>query len=405
MKTEWNLSVKKLKLLFPHLNEKQKRFLAAAEAEQLGRGAMSFISVQVGISRVSMQTGLKELYKEVSDEESLRIRRQGGGRKSISQSQPGIKEALLSVVDPVTRGDPESPLRWSSKSTIKIAKELCEQGFSISAPRVADLLKEEGYRLQANQKTKEGKADHPDRDQQFQYINRKAKEMMKQDLPVISVDTKKKELVGEYKNQGQEWNPKGDSDRVLSHDFPDPKVPKAIPYGVYDVTGNTGFVNVGTDHDTSAFAVESIRTWWNTFGNDAYPNAKEILICADSGGSNSARSRLWKAELQKFSNESKLSVKICHLPPGASKWNKIEHRLFSEISKNWRGRPLVSYETVVNLISATTTQTGLRVNAKLDTRKYETGLKISKTEFEQINLKKSSFHGEWNYTIHPIILK
>jgi hypothetical protein len=401
MKSQWHSSAKKLEMIFPYLNEKQKRILAAAEAEQLGKGGISFISVQLQISRLAIQNGLKELHKAPSEEDLTRIRRKGGGRKKLTEKQPGIKEALLKIVTPVTRGDPESPLLWTSKSCAKIALELHEQGFQTSPDSVERLLKEENYSLQANKKTKEGKKDHPDRDKQFQYINKSATEMMCLNQPVISVDTKKKELIGEYKNHGKEWSPSGKPTPVLSHDFPDPKVPKAIPYGVYDIGANSGFVNVGTDHDTSTFAVESIRTWWRTFGIATYPDSKKIMICADSGGSNGVRSRVWKAELQKFANDTGLSIEIFHLPPGTSKWNKIEHRIFSEISKNWRGKPLLNYKIVVNSISATTTKTGLKVKATLDKRKYEVGIKVLKSEFEQIKIEKSKFHGEWNYTIHP----
>jgi hypothetical protein len=330
-----------------------------------------------------------------------RVRNPGGGRKRISEVHPDLLAALEDLIEPSTRGDPESSLRWTCKSVRILALELEKQGFSVSYPTVASILHEQEYSLQANRKTSEGKADHPDRDLQFRHINKQVKKFLSQSIPVVSVDTKKKELVGNYKNAGKNWRKKGEYQSVLSHDFPDPKVPKAVPYGVYDIGDNTGWVNVGIDADTAEFAVESIRQWWRRLGKKKYSKAGTLMICADSGGSNAHRSHLWKRELQKLANQLKITISVCHFPPGTSKWNKIEHRLFSYITMNWRGHPLVSYETVINLIASTKTKTGLQVKARLDKKTYERGIKVSKKELDSINIKRDKFHGEWNYSISP----
>jgi len=327
----------------------------------------------------------------------LPIRQKGGGRKKASVKDPDLLLDLEKLVEPVTRGDPQSPLRWTCKSVRNLAEELRAQGHKVSHMLVAELLHEQKYSLQANRKTKEG-SSHPDRNAQFEYINAKATEFLRSGQPAISVDTKKKEQVGDYKNGGREWRPKGRPEPVQVHDF---VKQKDVPYGVYDLGQNAGWVSVGTDHDTSAFAVESIRRWWDMMGRETYPDARQLLITADSGGSNGSRVRLWKLELQKLADETGLEISVCHFPPGTSKWNKIEHRLFSFITKNWRGKPLVSHEVIVNLIAATTTRTGLRVQSQLDTGKYPKGIKVSKPEFAAIQLYPDAFHGEWNYTIMP----
>jgi len=397
-------SALKLKLagVLPHLNEKQRRILAAAEAQALGYGGIQQISEITGISRPTLYRGLKDL--EEADDKKVdisRVRGPGGGRKKVSDEQPELLVALEELIEPSTRGDPESPLRWTCKSVRTLALDLNKQGFVVSYPTIASMLHDQEYSLQANRKTSEGKEDHPDRDQQFRYISKQVKKNISSESPVVSVDTKKKELIGNYKNGGREWEKKKKYRAVLSHDFPDPKVPKAVPYGVYDIGDNSGWVNVGIDADTAEFAVESIRQWWRRLGRKKYPATTTLMICADSGGSNAHRSHLWKRELQKFANQTALSISVCHFPPGTSKWNKIEHRLFSYITMNWRGQPLISYEAVVNLIASTRTKTGLQVKARLDTRKYERGIKVSKQELAQLNIKRARFHGEWNYTISP----
>ena len=329
-----------------------------------------------------------------------RIRRPGGGRKRITQTDPGLCAALLALVDPATRGHPESPLLWSSKSTAKLAAELSRQGHWVSDRTVAALLKAEHYSLQANRKTKEG-SSHPDRDAQFGYINEQAILALKEGRPVVSVDTKKKELAGEFKNSGQEWQPQGRPQTVNVHDFPNPKMGKAIPYGVYDLANNEGWVSVGTNHDTAEFAAASIERWWREMGRQRFPDAKRLMITADGGGSNASRSRLWKVALQELADDLHLELQVCHSPPGTSKWNKIEHRLFCFITKNWRGRPLRSYQAIVNLIASTTSTKGLRVRAALDTNDYPTGRKVTNKELAAINCTPAEFHGEWNYTIGP----
>ena len=400
----WMLSDKakalrlKLSELLPILNERQRRILVAVEAKTYGRGGVSIIATITGISRQTIYRGMSEL----GDHSNVdRIRKEGGGRKKLIEKVPNIVEVLDRIIDPTTRGDPESPLRWTCKSVRKLTDNLVENGFSVGRQTVANILHELDYSLQANRKTSEGKADHPDRDEQFIFINKQAKRFLRESMPVISVDTKKKELIGKYKNEGQEWEKKGNPIKVLSHDFPDPKVPKAVPYGVYDVGKNLGWVNVGIAADTAEFAVESIRQWWNRMGKKRYLKTKELYICADSGGSNGYRIHLWKHELQKFCDHSKIKISVSHYPPGTSKWNKIEHRLFSYITMNWRGRPLTDYRTVVDLIASTKTQSGLVVKARLDKKKYKIGVKVPRKEIEGLNIKRHKFHGEWNYTIMP----
>lgn len=384
-----------------HLNERSRRIWAATEALAIGYGGASLVSKATGISRVTIAKGMAELHS--SDSAPLhRIRKSGGGRKSCIHHIPDLPQKVEELVEPLARGDPESPLRWTCKSTRRLAEELAELGIHVGRQTVTRQLHALGYSLQANRKTEEGQ-DHPDRNAQFEHINRQTKTEMQRGNPVISVDTKKKELVGNYKNNGQEWHKKGQAPKVQGHDFPDPDVPRAFPYGVYDLGQNVGFVNVGCDHDTSRFAVASIRAWWNEVGKETYPDANCIQIMADSGGSNGYRRVLWKWELQCLANETGLPIRVCHFPPGTSKWNKVEHRLFSVISQNWRGEPLVSYETIVSLISNATTTTGLKVHCRLDKTKYPLKQKISGKEAESIRLFKSKFHGEWNYKIKPII--
>jgi len=384
--------------LSPYLDEKQRRLMGAVDARVLGRGGVTRVARTTGLSRPTIYRGMEELESGGSD--IGRVRRPGGGRKRLCEKDPLILEVLESSVDPVTRGDPMSPLRWTCKSTRQLARSLAERGHPVGYRSVAKMLKDLGYSLQANAKTLEG-ASHPDRDEQFQYINALAKERLSKGLPVISVDTKKKELVGQYRNGGREWCPAGDPEKVHVHDFPDRVLGKAIPYGIYDVGQNLGWVNVGCDHDTASFAVESIHRWWCGMGTILYPKAKQLLICADSGGSNGYRVRLWKLEIQRIADKTGLEMTICHFPPGTSKWNKIEHRLFSHITMNWRGRPLISHEVIVELIGATTTESGLTVTAQLDTNNYPLHVKTSKKQMQTIELQPHSFHGEWNYTISP----
>lgn len=382
-----------------HLNERQLRLLTAAVADVLGYGGISTLSRITGMSRTTITSGRKEL----EDSEELnanKVRKKGGGRKKIADKDQTLMNDLESLIEPVTRGDPESPLRWSCKSTRKLAEELNNMDHDVSHVTVATLLSELGYSLQGNKKTIEG-ANHPDRNAQFEYINRMTQEYQQKGRPVISVDTKKKELVGNFKNGGRELRPKGDPEKVLVHDFKIKELGKVSPYGIYDIAHNYGWVNVGTDNDTAAFAVESIRRWWNSMGQTVYPEAEKLLITADSGGSNGYRIRLWKTELQKLADETGLEILVSHFPPGTSKWNKIEHRLFAFITQNWRGKPLVSHEVIVNLISATTTKKGLQVECQLDRNSYPKGIKIPDEMMEQINIIRSDFHGEWNYTIIP----
>ena len=388
----------KWKFLMPHLDERQRRLMAAAEARVLGYGGIALVAQASGLSRTTVHKALGEL--EAEPLPHGRVRQPGGGRKRLQDMDPALLVALERLIDPSTRGNPMSPLRWTCKSTRQLADALTAQGHCLSHTVVSELLRELGYSLQANAKTVEGK-QHPDRDAQFHYLNRQSKRQLRHKSPVISVDAKKKELVGCHKNDGREWQPEGQPEAVKTHDFPNPKVGKAIPYGVYDVARNEGWVNVGNDHDTASFAVESIRRWWRCMGRKAYPLADRLLVCADAGGSNGYRLRLWKVELQNLADETGLKITVCHFPPGTSKWNKIEHRLFAYITMNWRGRPLVSHEVAVNLIGATSNRSGLKVKAKLDTSDYPIKIKVTDEELNNINLKRHKFHGEWNYTISP----
>jgi len=389
----------RFKKLAPFLDERLRRLVAASESLTVGFGGTSVVSRQTGVSRRAIIRGIKELEEEPGVQAG-RVRRTGGGRKKTVETDTTLKRDLERLVDPVTRGDPESPLRWTSKSVRKLAEELNRMGHRTSHRMVAELLHELGYSLQANRKTLEG-SHHADRDQQFQHIGQQVNQLLAQSQPVISVDTKKKELVGDFKNSGRELRSKGDPEKVRVHDFVIPELGRAAPYGVYDLANNAGWVSVGVDHDTSAFAVETIRRWWNSMGQQAYPKAKQLLITADSGGSNGSRVRLWKVELQRLADETGLQLQVCHLPPGTSKWNKIEHRLFSFISQNWRGKPLVTHQVIVDLIAATSTKTGLKVRAQIDSNRYPPGLKISDQEVAALHLKRDAFHGEWNYTISP----
>jgi len=390
---------RKFKFLEAHLNEKTKRLWAATEASHLSYGGISLVSRATNISRFTIHKGLNEITsnKSVTGE---RIRHIGGGRKAATHHQPKLIEELQNLVEPVTRGEPDSPLRWTCKSTRRLSEELIKNGFKVSSRIVRLLLTKLGYSLQGNKKTIEGK-QHPDRNAQFEYINTQVKKKMQESQPVISVDTKKKELIGNYANNGKNWHKKGMSPKVNGHDFPGKDVPRAHPYGIYEIQRNHGFVNIGTDHDTATFAVASIRAWWRKEGKKAYPKAKRLLITADAGGSNGHRLRLWKWELQRFANEIKLPISVSHFPPGTSKWNKVEHRLFSFISSNWRGTPLNDYATVVNLISSTTTVKGLKVSCLLDKKKYPIGKKVTDEEWKSIKLTRSNFHGDWNYLIEP----
>lgn len=392
----------KYELLVPCLNEMSIRRWAAVEALSLGHGGVTRVARATGLSRTTIHAGMRECQQSESDsfEETGRVRRPGGGRKPIQQQYPSLLEDLESLVDPETRGDPESPLRWTCKSTPKLARELQGMGYSVSQRTVCQLLWELGYSLQANRKTHEG-SNHPDRNAQFKQIDETVKQFQQGHQPVISVDAKKKELVGHFKQTGTEWEPREAPTPVEVHDFADKELGKVIPYGVYDVSLNQGWVSVGIDHDTAQLAVEAIRQWWHRMGQPLYPQAREILITADCGGSNSYRARLWKWELQRLASELGLTIHVCHFPPGTSKWNKIEHRLFCQITQNWRGRPLVSREVVVNLIANTTTETGLKVRAALDEQSYPLGIEVTDEQFHSIRLEKGNFHGEWNYKILP----
>src|SRR5450755_49632 len=388
----------KFTVLFPHLDERQRRLLLAAEARMLGHGGIRLVARAAGVREATVALGAAELD---SGEEPLgRARRPGGGRKRVADLDPGLRSALLALVEPDERGDPMSPLRWTVKSTRNLATELTRQGHKVSADTVGDLLREEGFSLQGNAKTIEGQR-HPDRDAQFRYISEQARDHQDTTDPVISVDTKKKELVGQFKNAGREWRPAGEPAATRSHDFPQDSLGKAVPYGIYDLTANAGWVSVGTDHDTAAFAVESVRRWWNAAGRGDYPQARRLLITADAGGSNGYRTRAWKAELAALAVETGLEISVCHFPPGTSKWNKIEHRLFSHITMNWRGRPLTSHEVIVQAIAATTTRTGLRVRAELDTAPYPPGAKISDEQMAALPIRRHDWHGDWNYTLYP----
>ena len=397
---------RRFRSLSAFLDERMRRLVAAAESEALGYGGVSAVARVTGVSRRAITEGMKELNQQKvsrgTRSSQSRIRRKGAGRKRTVEKDLTLLEDLDRLVDPATRGDPESPLRWTCKSVRRLAEELQHEGHAVSYQTVAELLHGLDYSLQANQKTLEG-SQHADRDEQFEYINRKAQRYLKQGEPVISVDTKKKELVGDFKNAGREWELKGQPEEVRVHDFEirEPDKGKVAPYGVYDLGRNVGWVSVGVDHDTAAFAVESIRRWWRWMGSHSYPRAKRLLITADSGGSNGARVRLWKWELQKLANETGLEISVCHFPPGTSKWNKIEHRLFSFISRNWRGKPLISHEVIINLIAATTTATGLTVKSKLDSNIYPAGLKVSAQQMAELQLRRDKFHGDWNYRLLP----
>jgi len=382
-------------------DEKSRRLWAAAEALSAGDNGVMIVNRATGIAPMTIRRGIEEL----SDPEALkndagRTRVSGAGRKKTVEINPEIKSALEALVEPGTRGDPESPLRWTCKSLRTLAKELKAQGFDVSHSMVGTLLREMGYSLQANRKTAEGK-QHPDRNEQFEFINLLAEENLKAGNPVISVDAKKKELVGNFKNAGQQWRPKGNPEEVNVYDFLSHAQGRATPYGVYDIGKNEGWVNVGTDKDTAVFAVESIRRWWNETGRDNYPAADQLVITADGGGSNGSRLRLWKTQLQDFCNEIKIPIVVSHFPPGTSKWNKIEHRLFSYISMNWRGQPLTSFQTILNLISSTTTTTGLKVNAQIDLNQYPKGIKVTDAQLRMLDISRNEFHGEWNYTVRP----
>ncbi|HEV7667737.1 MAG TPA: ISAzo13 family transposase [Thermoanaerobaculia bacterium] len=393
---------RRFKLLEKHLDERQRRLVAAAEAEALGLRGISLVSRSTGVSRRAIRQGLEELREAApSGRSEHQIRRAGGGRKKTIEKDPSLRADLERLLEPATRGDPESPLRWTSKSVRHLAKELQEGGHQISHQLVSELLHELGYSLQANRKTLEG-AEHPDRDGQFKHIHRRVGLFLRHGDPVISVDTKKKELVGIFKNGGREWRPQGNPEKVLVHDFVNPELGRAIPYGVYDLGSNSGWVSVGIDHDTASFAVESIRRWWQSMGRPLYQDRKRLLITADGGGSNGSRLRLWKVELQKLANELGMEISVCHFPPGTSKWNKIEHRLFSFISMNWRGKPLLTYQVIVSLIAATTTEEGLKVRAALDPATYPAGIKVSDAEVGELKLKPARFHGEWNYSLAPV---
>jgi transposase len=381
------------------LNERSRRLVAASEALALGWGGISAVSRATGLSRKAISHGIKELREEEREREG-RIRRTGGGRKTTVSKDASLREDLEQLVEPVTRADPESPLRWTCKSVRKLAEELRKRGHQVSHELVSQLLHGLGYSLQANRKTREG-GDHPDRNAQFEHVNAQAEVFLAAGEPVVSVDAKKKELVGEFKTPGREWGPQGQPEEVRVYDFPIPGLGRATPYGVYDLGQNAGWVNVGMDHDTAAFAVESIRRWWKTVAQHQYPDAKRLLISADGGGSNGSRVRLWKWELQQLANETGLAITVCHLPPGTSKWNKIEHRLFAWISQNWRGKPLTSYAVILQLIAATTTKAGLTVQCQLDSNPYPAGRKVSDEEMATLSIVPDPFHGEWNYTIYP----
>ncbi len=389
---------RKFAQVWPHLDERVRRLVAATEALQQGYGGVMAVSRACGLSRLTIAKGIRELAEAPLP--PGRIRRPGAGRPRLTAQDPTLPRCLEALVEPLARGDPESPLRWTVKSTRTLAATLAAQHHPVSHAKVAQLLGELGYSLQGNRKTEEG-AEHPDRDAQFAHINAAVAAALAAGIPVLSVDTKKKELVGNFANAGRRWRPAKTPETVQGHDFPGPEVPRAFPYGIYDLGRNTGFVSVGTDHDTGAFAVASLRGWWRAEGRRLYPRARRLLLTADGGGSNGYRLRLWKLELQAFADATGLTITVCHFPPGTSKWNKVEHRLFSFISSNWRGEPLRDYETVVRLIAGTTTAQGLSVTCRLDRRKYTVGRKVSDAEFARVNLQPDPFHGEWNYSILP----
>lgn len=393
---------RKYRSLNPELDERRRRQWAAAEARDLGWGRVTAVAQATGLSRTTIIVGRDELALPAKQRatEATRIRHPGGGRRPLAETDPGLLKALEALIEPTTRGDPESPLRWTCKSIRRLAEELTRENHPVGAVTVAKLLRQAGYSLQANRKTREG-ASHPDRNAQFEYINASVQRFLKRGQPAVSVDAKKKENVGDFKNGGREWLPKGQPEEVRVYDFLIKSLGKAALYGVYDLLENQGWVSVGIDHDTAQFAVNSIRRWWNEMGQQRFPRAREMLLTADGGGSNSHRSRLWKVSLQDLADELGIRLFVCHFPPGTSKWNKIEHRLFSFITKNWRARPLVSLEVIVNLIASTTTRTGLTVKAALDTNRYPTKIKVSDEQLGRIRLKRHEFHGEWNYTLSP----
>jgi len=390
---------RRFELLAPVLNERTRRLVAAAEAVAYGRGGGVAVALTTGVSRRAIRHGSSELAAPASLPEG-RVRRPGGGRKSAEELHPGLREALEALVEPTTRGDPESALRWTCKSVRNLAEELGQQGYRVSHQVVTELLHDLEYSLQANRKVLEG-SQHPDRNAQFEYLNDQVQQQVAAGQPAISVDAKKKDLVGPFKNGGRELRPKGHPEQVRVHDFVDKRLGRATPYGVYDLARNQGWVTVGIDHDTAEFAMASMQHWWQTLGRAAYPGATSLLITADGGGSNGSRLRLWKLELQRFADESGLELRVCHRPPGTSKWNKIEHRLFSYSTQNWRGKPLVSYDVIVSLIAATKPRSGLEVRCELDNRAYPTGRKVTDAEFACLNLARDEFHGEWNYRIRP----
>lgn len=387
-------------LLKPSMNERMRRLWASAEAQQIGWGGISLVAQATGIAHTTLRRGIKELKTSQNNLDVNQVRRSGAGRKKLELQDTKLIKALEALVEPMSRGQPDSPLRWTCKSTRILADELTRSEHPVSARKVAYLLHQAGYSLQANRKTREG-ISHPDRNAQFEYINDQVMSFLEAAEPAISVDAKKKENIGDFCNAGKEYRKKGDPEKVRTHDFKDKELGKVTPYGIYDLACNEGWVSVGIDHDTAEFACASILRWWKEMGEDHFPRARSLLITADGGGSNSSRSRLWKKELQELANQLDLSLTVAHFPPGTSKWNKIEHRLFSFITKNWRGQPLVSYQAVVNLISHTHTKTGLKVKAWLDSNTYEVGRKVSDEEMERIKIKRHEFHGEWNYTIFP----
>ena len=391
-------AARKYAALRPHLDERQRRLLLGAEASELGRGGITAVAAATGVHPDTVARGVRELAGEPAPQ--VRVRKPGGGRKKLAETDPELAVRLAELVDPVTRGDPMSLLVWTTKSTRNLAAALTRMGHAVSDRTVARMLRELGFSLQGNAKVIEG-AQHEDRDAQFRYLAAQVAEHAAAGAPVVSVDAKKKELVGEFKNGGKEYQPAGSPHRVNVHDFADKNLGKAIPYGIYDVSANTGWVTVGTDHDTSAFAVATLRRWWDTIGKARYPNADRLLICADGGGSNGYRIRAWKIELAQFAADTGLHITVCHLPPGTSKWNKIEHRLFSQITMNWRGRPLETHQIIIDLISATSTATGLTVHCELDTDQYPTGIKYSAKDVDALPLTRHDFHGEWNYRIAP----
>jgi hypothetical protein len=393
---------RKYRALRPGVDERMRRHWAAAEARELGWGGVTAVAQATGLSRVTITAGMRELAQpaRIRAREAERVRRPGGGRKPVTENDPEVEAALDVLIDPVTRGDPESPLRWTCKSTYRLAEELTRQGHAVSPRTVAMLLHAAHYSLQSNRKTREG-ASHPDRNAQFEYINARVREFQDRTQPAVSVDTKKKELVGDFKNAGQTWRPRGEPEEVRLHDFKDEELGKAIPHGVYDLIHNQGWVSVGIDHDTAEFACNSIRRWWTRMGHRRFPRARTLLITADAGGSNRPGSRLWQVGLQGLADATGLKITVCHFPPGTSKWNKIEHRLFSFITNNWRGQPLLSHQAIVELIARTTTRKGLTVRAALDTNRYATGVKVTDEALARVRRKSHDFHGDWNYTISP----